>query len=706
MHIFYCACAYKGWHTLSHTHKIFCTENTNKMMTATARSGGGRGGGGRGGGGRGHNDGNRGEGVEVQGPVQGREDAETSMIMSKVVSNSSMATYLAKNVQFFMWIYDTEDMRNLLLPPWFVNQLSAAVEEDQAEPTERKRADRKHFRNAVKDTIAVIDRHDPDTFPFYADRLNFAIFTRFMNTRKKAINVQIEGTDQFEEVPGYLSKSMYDGMRSALMHMYRLMGVQMDPTFQKLLAQYVKGLKRVVAENKKNTGQKLTEGKRPMSREVYKKICDILIKGESDEFLFAHCFLTLEWNLMARADNVVSANVSHVEWHGDSLVFYFAKMKGAQEGECVLKPWHVYGNPLEPEICPLLAFSKYVLTHPGVLESNGNNSLFPGNDQYRRFMGIFSKLLKDNAEDFKELGYEPNDLGSHSTRKGSETLVDSGSTVSPPLSAICLCAGWSMGSVKERYIHYEAAGDQFVGRTVCGLNCLNSQFAISPCYFDFTECENPDLKREELNLWMREHIVGGRELTAKILYMTRFLFANICYHYDYLFETCHPRNRLLNEPLLCHCPAELRQLAVVKCPWESTQDTPKISGIPPHVMMMSDLRRLESKLDSVSDRLMDRMVHELNERDIGGGMHHATQIQEQLRTLNDEFRALRNRIHGANEDVGSVRASGERPSYLSPIIVMEEGTIFCHKILFFLHSPCLHSFHISFLVTKRQVCHH
>ena len=152
----------------------------------------------------------------------------------------------------------------------------------------------------------------------------------------------------------------------------------------------------------------------------------------------------------------------------------------------------------------MLTFSKYVLTHPGVLESNGENQLFPGNDQYRRFMGIFNRVLKKNREEIKELGYVPEDLGSHSTWKGSALAVSTGSTVSPPFSAICLRAGWSMGSVKDQYIHYEKAGDQFVGRTICGLSCLTTDFAISPPHFDFTDCANPDLKRKELNVWMRE----------------------------------------------------------------------------------------------------------------------------------------------------------------------------------------------------------
>ena len=190
----------------------------------------------------------------------------------------------------------------------------------------------------MKDILGVIEPTDPNSFPIYIHKLTFDIFCRFLNSRKKTINVQIEGTDEFQEVQGYLSKSMYDGMRSALMHLHRLMGMQIDSNFQKLLSQYVKGLGKVVAERKKQTGQKLSEGKRPMSRDVYCLMCELMMKGVADEYLFAHCFLCLEWNLMARADNIASAMVSHIEWCGDSLVFFFAKTKTSQEGEDSHKP--------------------------------------------------------------------------------------------------------------------------------------------------------------------------------------------------------------------------------------------------------------------------------------------------------------------------------------------------------------------------------
>ena len=49
---------------------------------------------------------------------------------------------------------------------------------------------------------------------------------------------------------------------------------------------------------------------------------------------------------------------------------------------------------------------------------------------------------------------------------------------------ISLCAKWTLGRVKDRYIKYDKAGDYFVGRAVTGLLILKKEFTISPPYFD------------------------------------------------------------------------------------------------------------------------------------------------------------------------------------------------------------------------------
>ena len=64
-----------------------------------------------------------------------------------------------------------------------------------------------------------------------------------------------------------------------------------------------------------------------MSFSVYENMCMILYEGDDDGYLFAHAFLTMEWNFMARADNCVNMHVNHVQWQDDCLLFFFGKSK-------------------------------------------------------------------------------------------------------------------------------------------------------------------------------------------------------------------------------------------------------------------------------------------------------------------------------------------------------------------------------------------
>ena len=56
------------------------------------------------------------------------------------------------------------------------------------------------------------------------------------------------------------------------MHLYRICDTEMNDVFQKCVGQYIAAMKRVVAKKKKETGQKLCEGKREMTLNVYEKI--------------------------------------------------------------------------------------------------------------------------------------------------------------------------------------------------------------------------------------------------------------------------------------------------------------------------------------------------------------------------------------------------------------------------------------------------
>ena len=61
-----------------------------------------------------------------------------------------------------------------------------------------------------------------------------------------------------------------------------------------------------------------------------------------------------------------------------------------------------------------------------------------------------------------------------------------------------------MGSVKERYLQFEKAGDQYLGRVVSGLDVNDVSFAVSPPYF---ECDG-DVK-EKILILLKDFTVGG-----------------------------------------------------------------------------------------------------------------------------------------------------------------------------------------------------
>jgi hypothetical protein len=81
-------------------------------------------------------------------------------------------------------------------------------------------------------------------------------------------------------------------------------------------------------------------------------------------------------------------------------------------------------------------------------------------------MSCLHRIIKKYTDEFFALGINPGDFGSHSARKGASSHACSGTTVSPPIVSICLRAMWSLGHVKERYLQYEKAGDQYLGRVV------------------------------------------------------------------------------------------------------------------------------------------------------------------------------------------------------------------------------------------------
>ena len=444
--------------------------------------------------------------------------------------------------------------------------------------------------------------------------------------KKKRRRGEVVRDGDVDEVEVRLSASSYESACSALSHLYTDAGLNKEaisPELWKKLSSYKKGSRRMGASEKKDFGLKLSEGKRPLSYQAYKRLATLLFRSEKAEHIAAHAFLVLEWNLIARAENCVGAKIDHIHFHRDALLFNFAKTKTDQEGtKNIDHPWHVYANPIDPAVCPLLALSRHIMVHPTIL--TGQCNLFEGMSQYERFNRIFNDVVIEYREDFVALGICPEDFGTHSIRKGAATFVSTGCTVSPPMASICLRACWTLGGVNDRYIKYEKAGDQYVGRVVSGLPVLGKEFAVSPPHFDFSTCENEveeERKTFALNNWIKSRIPQEAKSNESIFYLIKMCLSSFIYHREFLEKNLHQASAVRCTVFWVEDIPSTSHVKIIY-PWEESSNPIEITGIPPHTTLLAEIEGLRKMVSgigaSIASEMKGALRDELDAREVGG----------------------------------------------------------------------------------------
>ena len=288
---------------------------------------------------------------------------EVESIMRNFVSTATTTDYSNELVKLMIWLFDNDPEKHF--HDWIVQK---AINADEKDKDRSSKHGRKHLRSVFKSGLKNVRKNH---CPVILETVDFNVFTRYVTSRKSR-----DGK--------LLSKSLYGNIQSSLTYLHKLAGFEMSADFRREMSQFNRGMKRKVAEERENAGSSLEEGKKAMNIEVYKLMCKKLFESGHEDAAFAHLYLVLEWNLMARSNNCEKLRLGHIEWRHDCLVFFFGKSKGDQNGEMSDTPWHVYSNPFEPYICPVLALAKYLFSYPDIIKSK--STLFPGNDQYSRYV--------------------------------------------------------------------------------------------------------------------------------------------------------------------------------------------------------------------------------------------------------------------------------------------------------------------------------
>ncbi len=186
-------------------------------------------------------------------------------------------------------------------------------------------------------------------------------------------------------------------------------------------------------------------------------------------------------------------------------------------------------------------------------------------------------------------GIDPNDLGTHSFRKGAATYCSSGSTAGPSSSAIHLRAGWAMGGVQDTYIRYEAAGDMYVGRVVAGLPVDKPEFdTIGPRFVDSAG-----------DIVMRYIRIVFPGMPLNLFCIAEQALASLVYHSSFILATL-PQGHPATQSLLFRDITILQTLEpLVVCSLNNTDICMPATGIPPHTYLLRELSTMKDQFQEL-----------------------------------------------------------------------------------------------------------
>lgn len=317
-------------------------------------------------------------------------DQETIDILNARIAQSTRSRYNCMNIRFIRFLHDNCAAFPNVLNPDLMGAMIEADEIDSQRRTKSGKPSKKRDsnRDAITAFLMGIDQHNPNSFPINFDALSFNAFAAFLKTFKKTVTKRGAATSTEEDetvietatVTIRLGAGSFSSACSALSHLFTECGVDKAATaasrnMWRKIALYLKGARRTNARERQEHGLRTSEGKDPMPYQAYVHLCKILAMSSDPEHIATHFFLTLEWNMVSRAENVVNQHMELFGVYNDALLVYVGPSKGDQEGsKHADHPWHIYSVPQEPAICPILAFGKYLVTHQHVLRGDSKVS--------------------------------------------------------------------------------------------------------------------------------------------------------------------------------------------------------------------------------------------------------------------------------------------------------------------------------------------
>jgi len=248
--------------------------------------------------------------------------ANTTAIEKSSVVKGTRANYLDKLTLFILWIFKNEELSSRILSDECLRKLHEAKHIDDA--TGKTAQSKKHQRAAIKLLLKTLDRKDSTKSPIILEKMEYEIIADYMSEKHKVETVDHKLAKDFQKEVSAITggqdtvvenpvvdqnvdengevrvmirqeSSTYEGIRSAIAFLYRESGVIIPPKMDSSLSLYIKGSKRINLLAKQTLGLKISEGKKHMKVDTFRRIAKIMFQSEDPSYVFAHLFFLLDW---------------------------------------------------------------------------------------------------------------------------------------------------------------------------------------------------------------------------------------------------------------------------------------------------------------------------------------------------------------------------------------------------------------------------
>ena len=195
--------------------------------------------------------------------------------------------------------------------------LRVAKAVDDARETTKQREAKRAFRAECVVQLKRMNRVEgnPPIHLSGPNAINYGDIAKYMGTKRRIVDVNPDLANRLAATEGgtvlnssggggkvkvavRLSDSSYSAVQSGISFLYRQCGQERTTEIKDGMALYCKGSKRKGRQLKQDLGLAISEGKKPMSRDVYSYLANKMLVSKKKEHIFSHLFLLLDWYVL------------------------------------------------------------------------------------------------------------------------------------------------------------------------------------------------------------------------------------------------------------------------------------------------------------------------------------------------------------------------------------------------------------------------